>query len=148
MRLGSYRRCSGLGGLAAAALACVPIAGCGGSHAHAGTSRTFAVTERDFHIEAPTSLPSGTYTFAVANQGATDHELIVASTPNGSLPLRPDGLTIDEEAIEPREPGSLEPASGGARRALTVHLTPGRYVFFCNMEGHYMAGMHAELVVR
>jgi len=45
------------------------------------------------------------------------------------------------------EPGSLEPAGAGAHRALTVHLSPGRYVFFCNMEGHYMAGMHTEVVV-
>jgi uncharacterized cupredoxin-like copper-binding protein len=148
MHLGLYRCCSGLGGLAAAALLCVAIAGCGESHASASASRTFAVTEHDFHIEEPATLTSGTYTFDVANQGVTDHELIIASTPNGSLPLRPDGLTIDEESLEAREPGSLEPAGPGARRTLTVHLIPGRYVFFCNMEGHFMAGMHAELVVR
>jgi uncharacterized cupredoxin-like copper-binding protein len=148
MRLGTHRRCSGLGGLAAAALACVPISGCGESHASASASRTYALNERDFHIEAPATLTAGTYTFDVANHGATDHELIVASTPNGSLPLRPDGLTIDEEALESREAGTLEPAAHGARRTLTVHLTAGRYVFFCNMEGHFMAGMHAEVVVR
>jgi uncharacterized cupredoxin-like copper-binding protein len=128
-------------------LACAPIAGCGESHASARASRTYAVTEHDFRIEAPTSLAAGTYTFAVANDGVTDHELIVASTPNGSLPLRPDGLTIDEEAIESHEAGALEPAGPGARRTVTVNLSPGRYVLFCNMEGHYMAGMHAEVVV-
>ena len=31
---------------------------------------------------------------------------------------------------------------------LKLHLAPGRYILFCNMEGHYMAGMHTELVVR
>jgi uncharacterized cupredoxin-like copper-binding protein len=148
MRLGLNRCCGGLGALAATALLCLPIAGCGESHANASASRTFAVTEHDFHIEAPTMLTSGTYTFDVANEGVTDHELIIASTPNGSLPLRPDGLTIDEESIEAREPGSLPPAEPGARRPLTVHLTPGRYVLFCNMDGHYMAGMHTEVVVR
>ncbi|MCW3033109.1 MAG: hypothetical protein QOK19_757 [Solirubrobacteraceae bacterium] len=131
-----------------AALACVPIAGCGESHANASASRTIAVTERDFHIDAPAKLASGTYTFDVANLGVTDHELIVASTPDGSLPLRPDGLTIDEEALGPREPGALEPGGPGAQRTLTVRMTPGRYILFCNMEGHYMAGMHAEVVVR
>jgi len=147
MRLDS-RRLSGLGGLAAAALACIPIAGCGESRASAHAGRTYSVTERDFHIEAPSTLSPGTYTFDVENDGATHHELIIAPTANGSLPLRPDGLTVDEEALESREPGSLEPAGPGARRTLTVHLAAGRYVFFCNMEGHYMAGMHAEVVVR
>jgi uncharacterized cupredoxin-like copper-binding protein len=144
----SRRRCRLFGGLAAAALACVPIAGCGESRATASAGRTFPVTERDFHIEAPAALKSGTYTFVVTNNGATYHELIIAPTSDGSLPLRPDGLTINEQAIESREPGSLEPAGTGARRPLTVHLAPGRYVFFCNMEGHYMAGMHSEVVVR
>ena len=131
-------------------LACAPTAGCGETHASASASasRTLAVTERDFHIEAPAALTAGTYTFDVANEGVTDHELIVAATPDGSLPLRPDGLTIDEESIEPHEAGLLEPGGPGARRTLTVNLSPGRYVFFCNMEGHYMAGMHAEVVVR
>ena len=30
---------------------------------------------------------------------------------------------------------------------LKLHLAPGRYLLFCNMEGHYMGGMHTELVV-
>jgi uncharacterized cupredoxin-like copper-binding protein len=28
-----------------------------------------------------------------------------------------------------------------------VTLKPGRYILFCNMAGHFMAGMHTELVV-
>lgn len=106
-----------------------------------------AVSEHDFHIEAPARLTAGTYTFEISNDGATDHEFIIAPSPAGKLPLRPDGLTVDEEAIESEEPGSLEPAGPGARRALTVRLAPGRYTFFCNMEGHFMAGMHTEVVV-
>ncbi len=149
MRLGGNRWIHATGTLAAVALACLPLAGCGESKAGAKAGRTYAVTEHDFHIEAPTSLPAGgDYTFVVSNDGATHHELIIAPTQTGSLPLRPDGLTVDEEAIEASEPGSLQPGAPGARRALTVHLDPGRYVFFCNMEGHYMAGMHTEVVVR
>ena len=40
------------------------------------------------------------------------------------------------------------PGEPGATRYLTVELRPGRYVFFCNMEGHFMAGMHAEVEVQ
>lgn len=148
MRFGAHRRCTRLGGLAAAAAGCVLLAGCGSSHRagqHAG--HRIPVVEHDFHIEAPSRLAAGTYTFEVENDGATDHELIIAPSPDGRLPLRADGLTVDEEAIESEEPGSLEPGPPGAKRALTVHLSPGRYTFFCNMEGHFMAGMHTEVVV-
>ncbi len=132
----------------AALLAVVFLSGCGGSGkaAQAGP-KLEAVTEKDFHISAPTTLKAGEYTFQVHNDGATDHEFLIAPTPNGRLPLRPDGLTVDEEAFESREPGTLEPGAAGAVRELTVTLKPGRYVVFCNMEGHYMAGMHSELVV-
>jgi uncharacterized cupredoxin-like copper-binding protein len=106
-----------------------------------------AVTERDFHISAPATLKAGRYSFAVHNEGSTDHELILVRAQPGGLPLRPDGLTVDEESLEADEPGSLAPGNPGAVRPLTVDLAPGRYVFFCNMEGHFMAGMHAEVVV-
>jgi uncharacterized cupredoxin-like copper-binding protein len=35
----------------------------------------------------------------------------------------------------------------GADETLALSLQPGRYVFFCNMEGHYMGGMHGVLEV-
>ncbi len=132
----------------AAALVCGLLAGCGSSHpGRTAQSKVVQVTEEDFHIEAPSSLTAGRYTFRIHNEGATDHEFIIAPTTNGTLPLRRDGLTVDEEAVESEEPGSLEPGSPGAVRTLTVQLKPGRYIFFCNMEGHYMAGMHHEVVV-
>jgi hypothetical protein len=124
------------------------LAGCGGSGTgRRPTASAIPITERDFHISAPSYLKAGGYTFRVHNEGPTDHELIMAPAPAGTLPIRPDGLTVQEEAISRLEPGSLEPGAPGAVRDLTVQLKPGRYVFFCNMEGHYMAGMHAEVVV-
>jgi uncharacterized cupredoxin-like copper-binding protein len=123
--------------------------GCGGSSEKPGpTASVVAVAESDFHISAPEALKTGDYTFRVDNKGPTDHEFLVVPTRTGRLPLRPDGLTVDEEAVERSEPGSLEPGAPGAVRDLTVQLKPGRYILFCNMEGHYMAGMHTELVVR
>lgn len=133
-----------IGAILAAAL----LGGCGsssGSGKH--DAAVVGVSEGDFHISAPAALKAGQYTFRVHNEGPTDHEFIIAPTRNGSLALRPDGLTVDEEAVESKEPGSLDPGAPGAVRDLTVTLKPGRYVLFCNMEGHYMAGMHSQLVV-
>jgi uncharacterized cupredoxin-like copper-binding protein len=132
-----------------AMLVAVLVSGCGGSGKSGKSSPPLVhVTEADFHISAPSTLKAGEYTLRVHNQGPTDHEFIIAPTTNGSLPLRPDGLTVDEEAIEREEPGSLDPGRPGVTRDLTVVLKPGRYVLFCNMEGHYMAGMHTELTVQ
>jgi uncharacterized cupredoxin-like copper-binding protein len=126
----------------------VLAAGCGGSDkGSTPTASAVPVAEGDFHISAPSSLKAGEYTFRVHNEGPTHHEFIVVRTSTGVLPLRPDGLTVDEEAIERLEPGSLVPGAPGAVRGLTVRLSPGRYILFCNMEGHFMAGMHAEVLV-
>lgn len=136
---------------ATAAALCLALSGCGvATRAGAApASRAVGVTERDFHIAAPTNLAAGDVRLHVDNHGPDQHELIVARVGgNAALPLRRDGLTVDEERIQAAKVGSLEPGAPGARRELDLHLTPGRYVLFCNMSGHYLGGMHADLVVR
>jgi len=136
------------------ALACacaapvLALCGCGAASGGAPRSASVAaVTERDFHIAAPTRLHAGVVELRVHNEGPDEHELIVAPMNGSGLPIRKDGLTVEEEAIAASEPGSLEPGSPGSVRTLTLDLKPGRYMFFCNMEGHYLGGMHAEVVV-
>ncbi len=114
----------------------------------AATGPRVSVTERDFHISAPTVVPAGDVVISAHNTGPDAHELILIRRTRGSLPLRPDGITVDEDAVEARTPGALEPYQPGMTEDLTVHLTPGRYVFICNMSGHYLSGMHADIVVR
>ncbi len=130
-------------------LACaglLALAACGGGRASAGI-RVVRITERDFRITAPRHLAPGRVRLEVANDGPDLHELIVVRDPSTALPMRSDGLTVDEVALEPVELGSLEPGAPGSVRALTLALRPGRYEIFCNMAGHYMGGMHAVLVV-
>jgi uncharacterized cupredoxin-like copper-binding protein len=43
--------------------------------------------------------------------------------------------------------GELSEVGSGTVDTLAIALTPGRYVFFCNMEGHYMGGMHGVVEV-
>jgi hypothetical protein len=136
--------------LLAGALACAGLlaaAGCGGGKGAAAGVRVVRITERDFHIAAPRHLPPGRVRLVVTNDGPDLHELIVVRDPSGALPLRTDGLTVNEESLAPVELASLEPGAPGSVRALTLRLRPGRYEIFCNMAGHYMGGMHAVLVV-
>jgi|SRR5437764_6462893 len=130
--------------LAAAGLA---VGGCGKAGHTAKSTPVVGVSESDFHIAAPTQVKAGNVVLRVSNHGPDRHELIVVRIDGRPLPLRSDGLTVDEEAVEKREAGALEPGAPGGQRELALNLAPGRYVFICNMEGHYMSGMHRELVV-
>jgi uncharacterized cupredoxin-like copper-binding protein len=135
-----------------AALACTGSvllgAGCG-SAAHVGTTGTLiGISERDFHISASTArVAAGDVTLRIHNGGPDQHELIVVPQGRHTLPMRSDGFTVNEEAIQNSEPGSITPQRPGGTENLQLHLTPGRYLLFCNMEGHYMGGMHTVLVV-
>jgi uncharacterized cupredoxin-like copper-binding protein len=123
------------------------LAGCG----HASTPDRRAVVgvhEKDFAIDAPAHLRAGDVRFSVDNEGPDAHELIVVRATSLDLPLRDDGQTVSEEQLDPATAGALEPGEPGETRSLDVHLTPGRYVLFCNMKGHYHGGMERDLVVR
>jgi uncharacterized cupredoxin-like copper-binding protein len=109
---------------------------------------TLRVSERDFRITAPQQARAGDVKLRVQNSGPDSHELIVVRITGAGLPLRRDGLTVDEDAVEHETPGSLEPGEPGTTRELSLHLQPGRYELLCNMTGHYMGGMHSVLVVR
>jgi hypothetical protein len=134
---------------ALAALVALPLAaGCGASHSDSAGAPVVNITEKDFHISAPARVPAGEVILRVHNDGPDEHELIAARAPaNWNLPIRRDGFTVNEEAVQASEPGSLEPGAPGATRTLRVKLAPGKYVFFCNMAGHFMGGMHADVVV-
>ena len=105
----------------------------------------------DFKVrQEATVVPAGTVSFRIRNQGPTTHEVIVVRTDRApdKLPLQRDGLTVNEDA-----PGIdfLDEAEGldiDDRQTLVLRLAPGHYVLYCNLEGHYLGGMHAPLTVR
>jgi uncharacterized cupredoxin-like copper-binding protein len=139
---------SRLGRFSIVALTVLVASACsaGGRTAAAGR-RLVRVNERDFHITvAPTHVPAGDMLLVVRNQGPDTHELIIVRS-QARLPLRRDGLTVDEPALDPVTVASLDGAGPGAVRRERLHLAPGRYELFCNMAGHFMAGMRGELVV-
>lgn len=104
------------------------------------------VRERDFRIVVrPRHVPAGDIRLVLKNDGPVTHELIIVRRRSSRLPLRLDGLTVDEDAL--RNSDVVEGIGPGRVERLRLHLSPGRYQLFCNMAGHFRAGMHAELVV-
>ena len=106
------------------------------------------ITERDFRITAPKGIRAGHMSLRIHNAGPDTHELLIVRIRGSSLPLRRDGLTVDEDALAPLHPVTVEGMERGKSEEVRVSLSPGRYVLFCNMAGHYLSGMHASVVVR
>lgn len=134
---------------AAFALLALLAAGCGaGRSATRAAPALVRVTERDFHISAPKQVPAGDLRLFVRNKGPVNHELILIRLRGRRLPLRSDGLTVNEEALKRSTVAILEAGEPGSARELRVHVAPGRYELLCNMQGHYLGGMRAVLVAR
>ena len=137
--------------LAALVLVVVAVVGVKALRVHASSSThdpVVRISERDFRIKAPKTIRAGVVRLRVHNAGPDTHELLLVRLRGGKLPLRRDGLTVDEDALEPLHPVIIEGMERGQGDEVQVHLAPGRYVLFCNMAGHYLSGMHARVVVR
>jgi uncharacterized cupredoxin-like copper-binding protein len=95
------------------------------------------------------SVPAGKVTFEVTNASKeTIHEMVVAPVADGNavLPFVENENRVDEEnAGHLGEVSELELGKSGA---LTVEMKPGLYILYCNIPGHYMAGMWTTLRVK
>jgi uncharacterized cupredoxin-like copper-binding protein len=118
------------------------LAGCAGSGDARANGPVVDVVTKDFVLEVPSHVPAGNVTFRMHNEGPDDHELIVVRAP-GELPIRRDGVTIDEDKLEDATVVVLEPVEPGTTHDVHVNMPRGRYELFCNMSGHFMGGMHA-----
>jgi uncharacterized cupredoxin-like copper-binding protein len=104
----------------------------------------------DFKVrQDAASVPAGTVSFRILNQGPTTHEMIVVRTdrPPDKLPLQGDGLTVDEEGPGVQLVDEVEGLDIDDRQTMVLGLKPGHYVLYCNLEGHYLGGMYAALTV-
>jgi uncharacterized cupredoxin-like copper-binding protein len=129
------------------AVALIVLSSCSGG-AQVSSERTVHVTLKDFSIRTSTAtVAAGNIVFDIYNRGPATHEFVVVRTdlPDDQLPSAADGLSVDEEALAGA--GEISEVDIWTSYALELPLTPGRYVFFCNLEGHYVGGMTGTLVV-
>lgn len=146
LRIWGWPRRAGGAALALLAAASLLSACSSGSEAAGGTP--VGITLENFRIvPAVLAAPAGHLRFLVENASPTTHELVMVRSdlPPESLPLGPDGLSVDEEQVEVLD--ELGQVDTRATETLAMDLQPGRYVFFCNLEGHYLGGMHGALEV-
>jgi uncharacterized cupredoxin-like copper-binding protein len=91
------------------------------------------------------SVKAGRIKIGVRNLAVMEHSFQVLKTD-----LAPDKLPVDDASAKAKEDGKVgEIASipAGKSAAVTLDLTPGKYVFICNVASHYRLGMHTGFTV-
>lgn len=120
--------------------------GATGGGVEAANALDVAVSLVDFGVEpAQTAIAAGAVRFAVQNDGAAPHELVVIRTDAAADALPLAGPMVDEAAVDVR--GRTDLLTPDASGAVTVDLEAGRYVLICNVPGHYPLGMRAAITV-
>ncbi len=95
-----------------------------------------------------TEVPAGEVTFSVTNASTgLLHEMVISPVPGGTteLPYLQEEMQVDEDAAG--NLGEVEELDVGKSGRLTVTLTPGVYLLYCNIPGHYALGMWTLITV-
>ena len=90
----------------------------------------------------PRSVRKGPVTFKVTNLASRMiHEIIVArvSSEDQKLPYDEAAQQVVQNALQTF--GSVNEIDPNKSASLTLELKPGKYLLYCNLPGHYMAGM-------
>ncbi|MDP9330652.1 MAG: hypothetical protein M3P11_08460 [Actinomycetota bacterium] len=124
------------------------LGGCTGGAEAPVSGAVVNITLHDFRIDSSTSVSGdGNVVFEIHNQAPVTHEFVVVRSdlPPDQLAIGSDGLSVDEDQLDPV--GEIGEVESGTIQTLALHLSPGHYDFFCNLEGHYLGGMHGGLEV-
>ena len=99
-----------------------------------------------FGILSVEELAGAAYVHAIGGGGARARVTFTATVVQASVvTLEPVTGRIDEAKLDVvGEQPEYEPGTPGS---VTLDLTPGRYVVMCNIQGHYKAGMYADLEI-
>jgi uncharacterized cupredoxin-like copper-binding protein len=136
-------------------VAAVVSAGVGISYAipapgSGATDNVVPVELSNFKVVSPMQIRAGAVRFDIDGKGPTMHEFNVARIDHlgAPLPVAKDGNLDDEsETAEFTHLAEREGVDIGQHASLSVELTPGVYVLYCNMDGHFQAGMWTEVSV-
>jgi len=162
-------RLSLIGTVAIVLLGAILATGCGSSDD--GETKTAATTENEaasgggsagggqqltikmgdyFFAPANGSAKAGRTVIEAPNEGAVEHELVVFKTKldPAKLPTDTSGGVDEEKLDEVAEgAGEVPDVEAGETKSGDFELTPGKYVIFCNLPGHYAQGMYGTLTV-
>lgn len=93
-------------------------------------------------------VKAGPVTFNVHNEAAgEEHEMILVKLKSADqeIPLDKAKHRVDEKKL--KSIGEVSELKPGAKGQLKAKLTAGTYLLYCNVKGHYEAGMFTKLAV-
>jgi uncharacterized cupredoxin-like copper-binding protein len=95
-----------------------------------------------------TPVVGGSVKLAITNAGPSPHELLIFKTdlPEGQLPVV-NGIVDETSSHITKVFDTGNNIDPGTTRIVQANLPAGNYVLVCNLPGHYLAGMHAQLKV-
>ncbi|NKE73536.1 cupredoxin domain-containing protein [Candidatus Manganitrophus noduliformans] len=111
-----------------------------------------ALKEWSVMPDRATLAAGGRVLFKAKNTGTVAHELVILKTdrPANALTVK-EGMVREEAAG--KVVGEVEEFAPGLEKEMTLDLSAGAYVLFCNVleggqaEGHYQKGMRAAFMV-
>jgi plastocyanin len=150
-----------LSALAACAVLALAVAGCGGDDNSSDTGGGTATETTDAQTPAQTTGDTNAPAPG-SGEGAT---LKISADPSGQLKFDTDSLTAKagKVTITMDNPSSVPHAVGvdgngvdedgetvqqGGKSTVSVDLKPGKYTFYCPVDGHEDAGMKGTLTVK
>jgi uncharacterized cupredoxin-like copper-binding protein len=93
-------------------------------------------------------IKAGEVVFSVHNAAMTEeHEMVLVKLKSADqkITVIKGKHRIDEKQL--KSLGEVADLKPGANGSLKARLSPGHYMLFCNIMGHYEAGMHGTLTV-
>ena len=141
----------------AAACAALAVAGCGGSDDNSDSTGSSA--------PATTSESTQSTTATTPSSSGGGGDLKISADPSGQLKFNTDALTAKagKVTITMDNPSSVPHAVAvegngvdkdgntvqqGGKSTVSVDLKPGKYEFYCPVDGHKDAGMKGDLTVK
>ncbi|MEA2431939.1 MAG: hypothetical protein QOF65_1813 [Thermoleophilaceae bacterium] len=136
-----------------AALAALAVAGCGSSDKKSSSSSS---SSQPAPAPAPAPAKAGggkssNLTLAADSGGQLKFDKTTLKSKAGNVTITMDNPSPVQHAIGVRGNGvdkDGKPVGMGGKSSITVPLKPGRYIFYCPVDGHEAAGMKGILTVK
>lgn len=120
-----------------------PAAAAAGHPVDARSGRA-TVTATEFAFSASTiRAKAGRLRVTLKNDGAVAHEFVVLKTSAAVGSMVGRGGKVSEATSV----GEVAETAPHGEQSTTLTLQPGRYVYVCNLPGHYASGMRGTLLV-
>ncbi len=123
-----------------------PIASAASPSASSASGATVSLTE--WKVDVGSTIKSGKTALTITNVGVAPHELLVFKSNRDPSAYPTDAAgDIKEEGAGVSLVSDGDNIDPGGSQARTVTLAPGKYLFVCNIPGHFKQGMFAVVTV-